>query len=369
MSASLLAAGAHSSGRAAVGDPWAFHFHLSAWLAIATLALGYALAVRRMGMRSGPSTLPTRRQLRYLAGGLLALVLALTWPLADLAAHWSLTALVVQRLLLTLGAAPLLLLATPSPLLARLTRPAAVDACLAALTRPVVAVATFTVVAVGTLITPAVAAQASSGWWRAFTDAALLLAGVVLWGPVLRHIPGAHRTAPVAVAAYLFIQSVVPTFPAIIYVFARHPLYDAFHNVRVAFGISRLVDQQLAGVVAKVATLPVLWSVAWVALMRAQRVENAAADGDDGEPLTWAEVERQLERAERAERKGRAQKRRRRHAWAIPRPLAPWADPDEGIDRAGPIDPAEPIDPPHLIDPADPAEPRSPTDGPGSPDA
>ena len=29
-------------------------------------------------------------------------------------------------------------------------------------------------------------------------------------------------------------------------------------------------------------------------------------DSDDGEPLTWAEVERQLERAARAERRGRA---------------------------------------------------------------
>ena len=42
-----------------------------------------------------------------------------------------------------------------------------------------------------------------------------------------------------------------------------------------ALGISPLVDQQLAGVVAKVATLPVLWSAAWMALMRAQRVDNA----------------------------------------------------------------------------------------------
>jgi len=354
MSASPVAAGPPTAARAAVGDPFAFHLHPVAWLAIATLALAYALAVRHLGTRSGSHTLPTRRQLRYLAGALVALALALTWPLADLAAHWSLTALVVQRLLLTLGAAPLLLLAMPAPLLAALTRPAPLDACLEMFTRPVVAVVTFSAVAVGTLLTPAVAAQASSTGWRALTDVALLLAGAVLWGPVLRHIPGTHRTVPVGIAAYLFIQSVIPTFPAIIYVFARHPLYDAFTHVRVAFGISRLVDQQLAGVVAKVATLPVLWSAAWVALMRAQRVENAVADGDDGEPLTWAEVERQLERAARAERNGTSRAPRRRHTWAIPRPVAPWADP---LDRAEPGGRG------------DPAEPKSPTDGPGSPDA
>ena len=359
MIASLVATGAHSPGRAAAGDPWAFHLHGVAWLGIAGLAMSYGVGVRHVALRSGPGAVPTRRQRWYLAGALVALVLALTWPLADLASHWSLTALVVQRLLLTLGAAPLLLLAMPAPLLAVLTRPAPLDACLEVLTRPVVAVVTFSAVAVGTLFTPAVAAQASSPWWRAVTDVALLLAGAVLWGPVLRHIPGAHRTVPVGVAAYLFVQSVVPTFPAIIYVFARHPLYDAFSNVRVAFGISRLVDQQLAGVVAKVATLPVLWSAAWVSLLRAQRVEAADADGDDGEPLTWAEVERQLERAARAERKGPGRVPRRRHAWAIPRPVAPWADPPDPPDPAGPAGP---------MGSTDPAEPRSPTDGPGSPE-
>jgi putative membrane protein len=342
--APLVAAGVHTPGSAVAGGPWTFHLHLLAWLAIGTLALSYSVGVRHVAPRSEPARVPTRRQLWYLAGGLTALAVALTWPLADLAAHWSLTALVVQRLLLTLAAAPLLLLAMPAPLLAMLTRPAPLDASLEFITRPVVAVATFTAIAVGTLLTPAVAAQASSAWWRALTDVGLLVAGAVLWGPVLRHIPGRHRTVPVGLAAYLFVQSVVPTFPAIIYVFARHPLYDAFRHVHLAFGMSRLVDQQLAGVVAKVATLPVLWSAAWVSLLRAQRIEAASADADadraaditgiasgigsgvggmgsgsgldasldgamdsdDGEPLTWAEVERQLERVARAERRGRA---------------------------------------------------------------
>jgi putative membrane protein len=344
MSGVLLAVGATPHPATAAGDPWAWHPHPVAWLAIAALVVAYVLGVRHIRVRSAPGPLPTRRQLWSLAGAVVALVLALTWPLADLAAHWSLTALVVQRLVLTLAAVPLLLMAVPTPLLAELTRPAPLDACLEFVTRPVVAVATFSVVAVGTLLTPAVAAQASSPWWRALTIVALVAAGAVLWGPVLRHIPGTHHITAVAVTAYLFVQSVIPTFPAIIFVFARHPLYPAFSHVHEVFGISPLVDQQIAGVTAKVATLPVLWSAAWVSLMRAQRVEDAAADGDDGEPLTWAEVERQLERAARAERKGQIKEARRRHAWAGPRPIAlPWADPPE---QGGPSDPSHPSEPP-----------------------
>ena len=284
------------------GDPWAYHPHLVAWLVIGGVALAYALGVRHLARSHGPGALPGRRQLWCLAGGLVALAGALTWPLADLAAHWSLSALVVQRLLFTLAAAPLLLAAAPEPLLAALTRPAPIDAAVEVLTRPVVAIVTFTVVAVGTLLTPAVAAQASSPAWRAVTDALLLLGGAVLWGPTMRRIPGAHRTLPVGLAAYFFVQSVVPTFPAVIYVFSRHPLYPAFVGAHRAIGLSPLVDQQLAGILAKVASIPVLWSAAWVALTRAQRLEASA--GDD-EPLTWAQVERQLERAARAEARGR----------------------------------------------------------------
>ena len=83
--------------------------------------------------------------------------------------------------------------------------------------------------------------------------------------------------------------------------------YPAFVHAHVAIGLSPLVDQQVAGVVAKVATLPVLWTAAYGALVRAQRAEESDADT---ETLTWAEVERELERADRAERRASRQEGR-----------------------------------------------------------
>jgi cytochrome c oxidase assembly factor CtaG len=255
---------------------------------------------------------------------------ALTWPVADLAAHWSLTALLFQRLLLTLAAAPLLVLALPSPLIAALTRPAPVDRALEVLTRPVVAVVVFTAIAVGTLLPPAVAAQASSGGVRFAVDVVLLFGGAVLWGPVLRHIPGASRPSPVGLAVYLFVQSVVPGFPSVIYVFSHHSLYPVFAHAHAAIGLSPVGDQQLAGVMAKVATLPVLWSVAWVALARGARQDTVGADTT---VLTWAEVERQLERAERAEKRG--PRRHPRRVSPIPR-VSYWTGPDATATAAPP---------------------------------
>lgn len=292
-----------------MASPWAYHPHPAAWAAVVAVGALYLLAVRwgagpapdaEGRTRPAAPVRPGRRQWWQLAGALVALAVALTWPVADLAAHWSLTALLVQRLLLMLVVAPLMVLAVPVPVLARLTRPRVVDAAVDFVTRPPVAIITFTVIVVGTLTVPAVTAQSSSAAWRAVFDALLLLAGVVLWVPALGRVPGARRASPVARAVYLVVQSVIPNFPAVIFVFSRHPLYAVFLHAHRAIGLSALNDQQLAGIVAKVGSLPVLWTAAWRALSRAERAERL---GLDEEPLTWAEVERALEREERAERR------------------------------------------------------------------
>lgn len=310
----VIAAAARSSSG---GSPWAFQPHAASWSVIAAVAFVYIWLLTRRASGAVPRT--GRRQWAYLAGGLLSLALAATWPVADIAAHSSLTALLGQRLLLTLAAAPLLLLALPTETIARLTRPAWIDAALAFFTRPVVAVVTFSAIAIGTLASPAVSAQASSPWARAGIDALLLVGGAVLWGPVLGHIPGAYRPSPLGSAVYLFVQSIVPTFPAVIFIFSDHQIYSSFTSTKAALGMSALGDQHLAGIVAKVATLPVLWTVAWVSLSRAQSAESEMRDPY---PLTWAEVERQLQRAERAERAEQRGRVRRKRVSAIPRPVA-----------------------------------------------
>src|ERR1700728_1039092 len=101
-------------------SPWSFDVHAPTWLVVVALGIAYSVAVRRYG----PAT---RRQVTSTSIGLLLLLIALTWPLADLAAHSSLTALVIQRLLLLLAVPPLLMIGLPSAVMTRLTRPAAID--------------------------------------------------------------------------------------------------------------------------------------------------------------------------------------------------------------------------------------------------
>jgi cytochrome c oxidase assembly factor CtaG len=274
-------------------SPWAFDAHPVAWVVVVLMAAAYWWAVRRPGCKA------TGRQAASFLAGLVLLAASITWPIADLASHWSLTVLVVQRLLLTLGVPPLLLLGTPQPVVIALTRPAALDRVIQVGSRPLVAVAVVTIVAVGTLTVGAVQLQSSSAVFRAALDIVLLAAGFLLWTPVVHSVPGADRPSPLGQAAYLIVQSIVPSFLAVVWIFSRHPLYPPFAHTRL-FGLMPLTDQQLAGFVAKLGTIAVLWAVAFALVLRPQQDDQEA---DESATLTWADVERRFERLDRAGRR------------------------------------------------------------------
>ncbi|HVX20235.1 MAG TPA: cytochrome c oxidase assembly protein [Acidimicrobiales bacterium] len=275
------------------GSPWSFHPHPVAWALVVAVVVGYAVAVRRPGWAAG------RRQVWAFAGGAATLLVAASWPLADLAAHWLLVALVLQRLLLMVAAPALFLLGLPQPVVVAATRPAPVDAAVRVLSRPPVAVVVVTAVAVGTLTTGAVDAQSSSVAARAGLDLLVLASGFVLWLPVLLRLPGTPRPSALGRGGYLIAQSIVPSFLAVVWIFAHHPLYPTYGTHGRVLGLAPVADQQIAGFVAKLGTIAALWTVAFVVITRSQQSGPAPEE----EPLTWADVERQLERVARHERR------------------------------------------------------------------
>jgi putative membrane protein len=242
----------------------------------------------------------TARQKLLFLGGVVLLAGALTWPLGDLASHWLLLALVLQRLLLTLAVPPLLVLGTPRAIIDRLTRPAAVDAVLRVAVRPVPAVAIVTVVAVGTLTVGAVSLAAHSLVARTVIQLLVLGSGFVLWAPVLTELPGIQRLSSLGRGGYLIVQSIVPSFLSIVWIFARHPLYPPFTYPGKVAGMTPLLDQELSGFLAKLSTIAVLWTVAFVVMTRAQTADSA---GQDTDPLVWSDVEREIARADRRDRR------------------------------------------------------------------
>jgi cytochrome c oxidase assembly factor CtaG len=276
----------------------AFHWHLDIFwtLAIPALIVAYVVAIR------APDCRPSRRQRSCFILGVLALLVAFMWPLGDLAAHWSLLALVVQRLLLMLAVPPLLVRGTPHPIIVRLTRPAAVDAVLRVIVKPVPATVIVTVVAVGTLTTGLVSLAADSDVARVVTQIVVLLAGFVLWAPVLNELPGTPPLSAIGRGAYLIVQSIVPSFLSIVWIFAHRSLYASYDHHGRVLGMSAVLDQQLAGFLAKLCTIAVLWTVAFLLMTRS--AAPARAD-EDPEPLLWSDVAREIERADRRDQRAR----------------------------------------------------------------
>jgi cytochrome c oxidase assembly factor CtaG len=278
----------------AAAHPLDWHLHFVWLLALLALAAGFLWATRH-----GDGAATERQKLLFL-GGVVLLAAALTWPLGDLASHWLLLALVLQRLLLTLAVPPLLVLGTPRAIIDRLTRPATVDAVLRVAARPVPAVAIVTVVAVGTLTVGAVSLAAHSVFTRTVIQLVVLGSGFVLWAPVLTELPGVQRLSSLGRGGYLIVQSIVPSFLSIVWIFARHPLYPPFTYPGKVAGMTPLLDQELAGFLAKLSTIAVLWTVAFVIMTRAQSADSAGRDTD---PLVWSDVEREIERADRRDRR------------------------------------------------------------------
>ena len=280
----------------ATAGPYAWDPHLIAWVILA-LAVVLVVAGHRRLARAAPLPTPwTPRQIRQFAAAFVIAAVAVTWPAADLAAHWSLIALVTQRLILLLAVAPLLLLGLPDDVVQWMTRPRAVDTVLTRLSRPPVAIVAVTVLAVGSMVPVLVRLQSTSLLGRGLEDAVTVFAGLVLWIPVLGRIPGIVRPRPVVRFGYLVAQAVTPAFLSFIYIFSRHPLYPSFAGSKTATGLQPLNDQQVAGFVSKLTMLAVLLTVGGVVLARTQASDENLGEED---PLVWADVEREFERADR----------------------------------------------------------------------
>jgi cytochrome c oxidase assembly factor CtaG len=270
-------------------------WHPALYGVLAAAIVAYALVTRRSRFAA------SRSQQGRFAGAIVLLLVAYGWPLGDLARHVSLSALVVQRLLVILAVAPLLITSIPHELGAAATRPTLLDRVGVAVCHPAVAIVVVTVVGTVTL-TPAVVGWAA-GSGVATTGIALVTVGIgiVLWLPILAAVPGARRLGHVGQGAYLMVASLVVTSLSFVWIFSKHPMYSSFHDQHALLAMSPVVDQQLAGFIAKLGAYFPMWSIAFVLFSRAGDSEV------DEIPLRWVDVQRELERAERRERHEPAQ--------------------------------------------------------------
>ena len=281
--------------QASIG-PWGWYPHLFLWALVGGFGCAVTLLHQRIqNTRDHPAPWPRVRAYRFVAA-LVAMIIAMGWPLGGLAAHWSLIALVIQRSILVLVVAPLLLSGLPDDVIRWATRPVAIDAVLMRVLRPPAAVVCVTVLLVGTMVPPMVTAQSHSMVARGLLALVVVVAGLILWLPIMGRVPGIARPRPMIRAVYLVAQSVVPVFLSFVFILATRPLYPAFSGSTDGLGLTPLGDQQVAGFVSKLSFLITLLAVAAVILSQAPDTDD---DFGPEDPLVWADIERHFERADR----------------------------------------------------------------------
>lgn len=259
----------------ALEEPWRWQFiaYPGIWVASAIPLILYVRAVRR---HEGP--VDWKKAALFVAG-ILVWWLASDWPLGTLGAGYLASAHMVQFLLYTLVSAPLLLLGTPEWMARRFVANLHIEGLVVWLGRNLVATAAiYNVLLLSTHAPPTVQLLRTNQFGSFAMDVIWLIAGFLLWLPVIAPLPEAKASSPWTKMIYLFLTtSVVAVIPASFLTFTRTPIYGIYELAPRIGTLTALEDQQLAGIIMKIATIPIIWSTIAVLWFRWSARETQAA--------------------------------------------------------------------------------------------
>ena len=264
--------------------------HPDVWLLIALFAVGYAVAINRLGPRLAPPGRPvvTRFQVVSYAAGVLALWVASDWPIHDIAERYLFSVHMVQHVSYSIIAPPLLLIGTPAWLARWLLSPRWLLATVRFASRLIPATILFNVVVIVTHTPIVVNAALEHALLHFGIHTLIFLSSIIVWMPLLSPLPEVPRLPPLGRLLFLFLQSVVPTVPASFLTFGAHPLYSFYDHVPRLWGISAISDMQVAGVIMKIGVGFTLWVIIAILFFRWYSAEEA--------PTPSRRVSRDLER-------------------------------------------------------------------------
>lgn len=184
------------------------------------------------------------------------------WPIGTLGAGYMASAHMTQFLLYTLIAAPLILLGTPEWMADRIAGKLRISRLLVRLGNSLLASALiYNVVLLATHAPGTVGALRISQFGSFLMDALWMLAGIVLWLPIVSPIPRAKTRSAGAKMVYLFVAaSIVSVVPASFLTFTSIPIYGIYELAPRVTSLTAVEDQQLAGIIMKIATIPIIWA-------------------------------------------------------------------------------------------------------------
>lgn len=259
----------------ALGRPWSWDWipYPGIWLAATIPLILYFTSVRRHA-----DALDKKKAWQFV-GGMFTFWAATDWPLGTLGAGFLASAHMTQFLLYTLVAAPLLMLGTPEWMARRVVARFHVERGVIWLGRSIVSAAViYNVVLLATHAPATVQALRTNQFGSFAMDVTWMLAGAVLWLPVLSPLPEGRAASSWGKMAYLFVAtSVVAVIPASFLTFTSTPIYGIYELAPRIGSLTAIEDQQLAGIVMKIGTIPIVWSTVAVLWFRLSAQEAQTA--------------------------------------------------------------------------------------------
>ena len=242
----------------ALARPWSWQWipYPGIWAAAVLPMVAYGHSVHRHEEETN------WKEVSQFIGGMLVFWAASDWPLGTLGAGYLASAHMTQFLLYTLVAAPLILLGTPEWMARRVTRRLRIENLTVWFGRSLVATGLiYNAILLTTHAPGSVALLRNSQLGSFAMDLAWMLAGFLLWLPVISPLPEGRASSSWLKMAYLFVTtSVVAVIPASFLTFTSTPIYGIYELAPRVGSITALEDQQLAGIIMKIATIPIVWS-------------------------------------------------------------------------------------------------------------
>lgn len=241
----------------ATGQPWtwAWRAYPGVWLFVGLLAGWY------VWLTSRPPALGVVRPADRLwfGAGLLALWIALDWPLGALGAGYLASFHTISYILLSVIAPPCLLLGIPMELQRRAAAGARWGRLLRFLGRPWLGLAVYALVQLVTHVPQVVDSAMATQTGALLIDVAWLGAGFALWWPVMGPHPEVVTIGRPLKMGYLFCSTLPTIVPSAFLTFASFPLYATYELAPRIFPLlTALEDQRVAGLTMKiVGDLPV----------------------------------------------------------------------------------------------------------------
>lgn len=233
---------------------WNWQAYPGVWIFIAVIALAYGGLRRWVRARhADAAALGGAGNLASFFGGLLALWLALDWPIGALGAGYLASVHMLQFLLIALIAAPLMLHGLPPGVYRSLAANTRALTVLKWATHPIIVFFVYAAVVYSTHA-PTVNDTLMETQLGSFVIDTLWLAGSILfWWPVVVPVPERRVFHPVVKVAYLTASAILMTPLFLFLTFAEQPVYAIYELSPQVHGISALEDQALAGLMMKIA--------------------------------------------------------------------------------------------------------------------